>query len=56
VFTPGAYAIIVDAEQRVLLYQRNDMDHWNLLDGGVENGETPLGGCVARKCKEPLGV
>ncbi len=40
-FTLGAFAIITDDHNRVLLCHRRDYDLWNLPGGGVESGETP---------------
>jgi 8-oxo-dGTP pyrophosphatase MutT (NUDIX family) len=40
-FSVGAFAIILDDQQRVLLCHRRDMDRWNLPGGGVISGETP---------------
>ena len=40
-FTIGAFAIIVNTQQHVLLCHRRDMDQWNLPGGGVMHGETP---------------
>ena len=40
-FTVGAFAIITDDNNRVLLCHRRDYDLWNLPGGGVESGETP---------------
>ena len=41
-FTLGAFATIFDAQERVLLSHRRDMDAWNPPGGGVESGETPV--------------
>ena len=54
-FTLGAYAIILDTQQRVLLCQRNDIDRWNLPGGGVESGETPWE-AVVREVNEEIGL
>ena len=54
-FTLGASAIIVDAQRRVLLCHRTDMDFWNLPGGGVEHGETPWQ-AVIREVKEEVNV
>lgn len=40
-FSIGAFAVIFDDRQRVLLCHRRDMDAWNLPGGGVESGELP---------------
>ena len=54
-FTLGASAIIIDAQRRVLLCHRMDMDFWNLPGGGVEHGETPWQ-AVIREVKEEVGI
>jgi 8-oxo-dGTP diphosphatase len=50
-FTIAAFAIIFDAEGRVLLCHRRDMDAWNLPGGGLETGELPTE-CVIREVVE----
>lgn len=40
-FTISAFVIIFDAQQRVLLCHRRDMNLWNLPGGGVIHGELP---------------
>ena len=54
-FTIGAFAIITDAENRILLCLRNDYDLWNLPGGGVDGGEAPWE-CVVREVKEETGL
>ncbi|WP_310427715.1 NUDIX domain-containing protein [Chamaesiphon sp. VAR_48_metabat_135_sub] len=54
-FTIGAFAIIVDSENRILLCLRNDYDLWNLPGGGVDDGEAPWE-CVIREVKEETGL
>lgn len=54
-FTVGAFAIILDAQQRVLLCHRRDMDRWNLPGGGVMSGETPWQ-AVIREVQEEVGL
>jgi 8-oxo-dGTP diphosphatase len=54
-FTLGAFAVIVDAQQRVLISHRRDMDAWNLPGGGVESGETPVE-AVIREVTEETGL
>jgi 8-oxo-dGTP diphosphatase len=50
-FTIGAFAIIFDDQDRVLLCHRRDLDVWNLPGGGVESGELPTE-AVIREVKE----
>lgn len=54
-FTIGAFAIILDEQQQVLLCHRRDIDRWNLPGGGVMHGETPWQG-VIREVKEETGL
>ena len=54
-FTIGAFAIIVNEQDEVLLCLRNDYDLWNLPGGGVESGESPWD-CVIREVKEETGL
>lgn len=51
----GAFGIILDAKQRVLLCHRRDVDLWNLPGGGVLLGETPWAG-VVREVVEETGL
>jgi ADP-ribose pyrophosphatase YjhB (NUDIX family) len=51
----GAFAIIFDAESRVLLCHRRDMDAWNLPGGGIEHGELPTE-AVLREVIEETGL
>lgn len=54
-FTIGAFALIVDDRQQVLLCHRRDLDRWNLPGGRVEFGETPWQALV-REVKEEVGL
>jgi 8-oxo-dGTP diphosphatase len=54
-FTIGAFAIITNEKNEVLLSLRNDFDLWNLPGGGVESGESPWE-CVVREVKEETGL
>jgi 8-oxo-dGTP diphosphatase len=54
-FTVGAFAIIVNAQQHILLCHRRDMDRWNLPGGGVMHGETPWK-AVMREVQEEVGL
>ena len=40
-FTLGAFGILLDEENRVLLAHRRDFDCWNLPGGQVESGKSP---------------
>ena len=51
----GAFAVIFDEQERVLLCHRRDIDAWNLPGGGVEDGETPWDAAV-REVHEEVGV
>lgn len=54
-FTVGAFGIIVDEENRVLLCHRCDYDLWNLPGGGVEKGESPWAALI-REVREETGL
>ncbi len=54
-YTIGAFAIILDEQDRVLLCHRRDYDLWNLPGGGVEANEAPWE-CVVREVKEEVGL
>ena len=51
----GAFAVIFDEQDRVLLCHRRDMDAWNLPGGGVEDHETPWDAAV-REVREEVGL
>jgi ADP-ribose pyrophosphatase YjhB (NUDIX family) len=51
----GAFAVILDEQDRVLLCHRRDMDAWNLPGGGVEEHETPWDAAV-REVREEVGL
>ena len=53
-FTFGAFGILTDDHNRVLLCLRNDINLWNLPGGGVESGEAPWE-AVIREVKEETG-
>jgi ADP-ribose pyrophosphatase YjhB (NUDIX family) len=54
-FTIGAFAIIFNENEEVLLSHRRDMDIWNLPGGGVEPHEMP-DEAVIREVKEETGM
>lgn len=54
-WTLGAFAIIFDDQDRVLLCHRRDMDAWNLPGGRIEPGELPTE-AVLREVKEETGL
>ena len=54
-FTIGAFAIIFDEQNQVLLCHRRDFDAWNLPGGGVESGELPTE-AVIREVKEETAL
>ena len=54
-FTVGAFGVIFDKENRVLLCHRRDMDLWDIPGGMVELGESPWEG-VVREVKEEVGL
>jgi 8-oxo-dGTP diphosphatase len=51
----GAFGVIFDAERRVLLCHRRDLDAWNLPGGGVEAAESPWNAAV-REVREEVGL
>jgi ADP-ribose pyrophosphatase YjhB (NUDIX family) len=54
-FSVGAFAIIQDEVQRVLLCHRTDMDFWNLPGGRAIRGELPTE-TVIRETREEVGL
>ncbi|MFQ5522917.1 MAG: NUDIX hydrolase [Acidimicrobiia bacterium] len=53
--TLGAFAVILDDDDRVLLSHRRDLDLWNLPGGRVEVGELP-NTAVRREVTEETGL
>ena len=53
--TVGAFALIFDAENKVLLCHRTDRDVWNLPGGRVECDESPWA-AVVREVEEEVGL
>lgn len=51
----GAFALIFNAQQEVLLCHRRDLDLWNLPGGGMESGEAPWD-AVVREVAEEVGL
>ncbi len=54
-FAIGAFGILLDADGRVLLCHRRDVDLWNLPGGGLVPGEAPWDG-VVREVAEETGL
>lgn len=54
-FTIGAFAIICNQEDQVLLSHRRDHDVWNMPGGRVESGESPWD-AVVREVLEETGL
>lgn len=54
-FAVGAFIVIFDEKNRVLLSHRRDLDLWNLPGGGVEKGELPTEAAI-RETKEETGL
>jgi ADP-ribose pyrophosphatase YjhB (NUDIX family) len=54
-FAIGAYAVIIDKKDRILLSHRRDLDIWNLPGCHVEDGELPTE-AVIRETKEETGL
>jgi len=50
----GAFALIFNEHQDILLCHRRDLDLWNLPGGGMEAGETPWQ-AVVREVEEEVG-
>lgn len=53
--TLGAFCVIRDDKQRILLCHRRDKDLWNLPGGRVEKGESPWDAAV-REVQEEIGL
>lgn len=53
--TSGAFAVIFDPENRVLLGHRKDPDLWELPGGGVEPNESPWD-AVVREVREETAL
>ncbi len=52
---PGATAVILDGDDRVLLVRRADNGLWALVSGIVEPGESPAV-CLVREAREETGI
>lgn len=54
--TPGACAVILNKEQKVLLHKREDMKNlWSLPGGKMEPGES-ISGCCVREIREEMAL
>ena len=54
-YSIGAFALIFNTSDSVLLALRTDMDFWNLPGGGVKEGESPEV-AVVREVREEVGL
>ncbi len=54
-FTIGAFGVIINKNNEVLLCHRRDKDIWDIPGGMVERGESPWEGAV-REIKEEVGL
>jgi len=54
-YTLGAFAVIRDAQGKVLLCHRTDRDEWDLPGGRTESSEPPWD-TVAREVEEEVGL
>jgi putative (di)nucleoside polyphosphate hydrolase len=55
-FRAGVGAVIVDARDRVMLFERRDIPGaWQFPQGGLEKGETPIQ-AIIREIKEETGI
>jgi len=56
-----ASAIVLINKNKILLHLRDDKpsipypNHWSIIGGGIEIGETPLG-AIERECLEEIGL
>ena len=54
-FAVGAFVVIFDKKDRILLSHRRDLDIWNLPGGHVEEGELPTEAAI-RETREETGL
>lgn len=54
-YTLGAFAVVFDGDDRVLVSHRRDLDLWNLPGGRVQVGELP-DAAVVREVREETGL
>ena len=55
IMTIGAFSMIFDTDDRILLCHRRDKDMWNLPGGMVEENESPWHAAI-REAQEEIGV
>jgi ADP-ribose pyrophosphatase YjhB (NUDIX family) len=51
----SAGALFVDEQERILLVEPTYKSYWDIPDGYVEPGESPLAACI-REIREELGI
>ncbi len=54
-FRPNAGVVVIDTEQRVLAFRRTGTESWQLPQGGIDPGESPLE-AMWRELEEETGI